>query len=338
MNKNLMKYSKELAKAETTSRRQHKFIIDKRTEEEIKIIKIEQLTRSIFDLSGAYPFVFDALAYICTHHQAIIERKNIPQETHYRVIVPIRHFQDFAIDKYKELRNKMMTELYELAKEPKAKILPLDLNHSILTVPIRVDLIHKDGSEIPAPFLKIYQNLNGELPIKAVVIEFYKPLFRSLLEGEHGIRWFPLPKSFHAKLLDVIKRCRDLPEFQDPEFQKEELKANANTYRKIYMYMNLHDNGKSERLTFNAVDMMLSCYPEMVKIKNDKKYLDWWNSRLFIKKACILFNIMGQEGLLDGVKFVPTGIQYYKPSEQFKIRVVRSIDRQYKQIEPFKEF
>jgi len=331
MNKNqIVKYSKFVAKAETTSRRQHVNIIDDRTEEKIKIAKTEQLTRSYFELSGAYPYIFDALSYVCTHYKDAIMRQNDESETHYRVIVPKKAFEYFALDTYEKYEKSMMAELYKLAKEPKAKVLPLDLNHSILTVPIRVDLIHEDGTIISESTLKKYENLNGELPVKYIAIDFYKPLFKPLLTGKYGVSWFPLPKAFHAKMLDAMDRYKDLPEFNKPEFQKEELKPYAKTYRKIYLYMNLHDNGLGNKLRLDAMDMMLSCYPEIVKTKNNYRYLKWWESRLLIVKACLLFNKMAEEGLLEGVKFAPTKIQYDKKTRQFNITIVRE---NYRQIE-----
>ena len=312
-----VRYPKAAANAETTSRRQHVQIM----EEGMPLLdeKVKNLTRSVFEIAGAHPYLFDALSFICTHHRLAIQRLQNPAETHLRVVVPIEPFMDFALDGRHQYKHRLMAELYDMASIQRGKILPFDADHSIMTVPVRVDLLYEDGRKIDPNIARQLKNLKGQARISHLVIEFYKPLFRSLMVGKYGQSWFPLPKAFHAKMLEMMDECRDLPQFINAG-----ITAYPIQYRKLYLYMNLHDNGLGDRLNFDAVETLLSCYPTLVHTRNGKPYLDWWTGRLFIKKACELFNRMADKGLMDGVKFVPTGIQYDKPIRQFHLRLQRA--------------
>jgi len=324
----IVHYPKAAANAETTSRRQHSVIFEEG--QQLPPEKVEKLTRSFFEIAGAHPYIFDALSYICTFHRQAIERRENSTETHFRVRIPIENFLDYALDGRSQYKHRLMTELYDMASIQRGKILPLDAGHSIKTVPIRVDLFYEDGTKLHPATARKLESLKGQAPISYIAIEFYKPLFQTLLQGKDGESWFPLPKAFHAKMLETMDECRELPEFKNAGIQALPIQ-----YRKLYLYMNLHDNGLGERLNLDGVDTLLSCYPTLVKDKGGERYIDWWEGRLFIKKACELYNRMADKGLMDGVKFVPTGIQYDKPIKQFRLRLQRG--RNYSGIPPFKD-
>ena len=321
-------YPKAAAKAEAISRRQHLQIQDENGI--LPAEKVESLTRSFFEIAGAHPYVFDALSYVCTYHKAAIERRDNSTETHFRVRIPLEKFLDFALDGRTQFKHRLMAELYDMASIQRGKILPLDANHSVLTVPVRVDLFWEDGAKVDPVLARRLENLKGPAPVSFLVIEFYKPLFQKLLEGENGESWFPLPKAFYAKMLETMDVLRP-----EPEFKYAGITANPIQYRRLYLHMNLHDNGIGEQLCLDGVDTLLSCYPGLVHDRGTGKYVDWWPGRLFIKKACALFNRMADMGLMDGVKFVPTGIQYDKPIKQFKVRLQRGT--KYRNVPAFKD-
>jgi len=193
--KNQIRYPKAAAEAETTSRRQHGEKIT-RDENSLGIIardpyamsaeKMDNLTRAAFELAGAHPFVFDAIAFLCTHYPRLIDRKTDSTELHFKTTFPIDKFFDFALDGRTDFKPQLMTELYELARNPKGKMLPLDKNHSILTVPICVSIVREDGqlADLDAMRLETLKQGNPNIKglAKAVIVEFYKPLFSGLLK------------------------------------------------------------------------------------------------------------------------------------------------------------
>lgn len=329
--KEVVHYPKGAAKAETTSRRQHGDISNY-DGTMLPKEKTLALTRSFFELSGAHPYIFDTLAYVCTKYRQNIDRIDDEKETHFRVRIPFEHFLDFALDGRNQYKPRLMAEIYDLAMVQKGKVLPLDRDHSVLTVPLRVELFYEDGNKVDRDTIRHFQNLNGEWPVKGITIEFYKPLFASLFIGVHGESWFPLPKAFHAKMLEAMDKYRNRPEFKNAG-----ITAFPIQYRKLYLYMNLHDNGIGEHLHLNAEDAMLSCYPTLVKTvktaTGDQHYIDWWPSRLFVRKGCNLFNRMADDGLMDGVKLVPTGIWYDKPLQELRVKVQRA--KKYKEVPEF---
>lgn len=328
--KKIIRYPKKTGHAETKSRRSHALI---KNQNDIMLSGqyINALTRSAFELAGAHPYIFDTLAYICSHHRHAIERKNNQLETHYRVRVPIDYFKKFALDGCTICEKSLMTELRNLVSNQKPKVLPMTNEYSILTTPIMVNLVLKERSEVTPETIKRLSHLKnrktGEshqeegrgLPLKMVIIEFYKPLFASLFAGQFGNNWFPIPTAFHAKMIEEINNCRNLP-----EFQKINIKALPIQYRKLFLYMNLHDNSTGKKLILDATDTLLSCYPSLLSSKNGKHYINnWWKARLFVQKACLLFNCMAEKGLMDGAKFIPTKIHYNKSLRKFELTLTR---------------
>jgi len=304
MNKKTARYPKDLAKVETFNRFDMSELIEQQD--------LQNLERAAFELAGAYPFVFDALAYICTHHKDAI--KDNEGETHYTVAIPVESFNDFALDGYDESYDYMRKELYQIIDKPEKKLMPLSKQYDIYTEPIRISVVHEKN--------KFFGNLarkKGAHKIKGFIINFYKPLFKPLLTGQYGTAWFPIPKAFHAKLIHTIKEYGHLPVFQQyGNF------GHATNYRKLYFYLNLHDNSQSDKIYYDAIDLTARCLPSNIITINNTKYLrEWFTTHQFLQKGLKLFNLMAKIGLMEGVKLIPESVFYEKPIKQIRVKIVR---------------
>ena len=319
--KTQVKYPKDLAKTELFNRH------DLTSEHILKILndyKIERLTNESFNLNGAYPYLIDLINFICTHHKDNIERQDNLKETHYRVNIPKKAFMDIILGEYKDQRGYLEKEIYHLLADKdengermKMKLLPLNKDSAIRTKPIKLDIVYEDG-EKPAQE-SMLKNVTGEC-VKGYIIEFYKPLWQSILKNEKGMAWFPFPVRFQAKMVDFIKKHKD-----DQEFRKYRTFGKPSNYRKLYLYLNLHDNSKSTKICYNAIDLTRKALPSNIDI-NDKGETDihnWYTSHQFFQKGLRLFYRMGEAGLLEGVKLIPTSVWYDKPMKELKVEIKR---------------
>lgn len=306
---NTIRYPKDLARIETINRI------------ETKNNSAEIIERSAFELSGGFPFLFDVISCACTYHKDFI--KDDPQETHYNIKIPREAFDDFAFDNFTDhSRDILKKEIWRVLRNPDRKILPLDNRHTILTEPIRLDIVYERDVLYSS---LVSRNKKGEyttaprLKIKGYIIYFYKPLFSRLLSGQYGKAWFPLPKAFQAKMIHEIKEKGN-----DPIFKGYGNFGHVTNYRKLYLYLNLHDNSRSNELHYDALDMTARCLSGNISIKNGKPYLDnWYTSHQFIQKGLKLFHLMAQDGLMEGVKLIPGSVFYEKPIKKFRVKIIR---------------
>jgi hypothetical protein len=309
------KYPKSLAKAETTRRKGHEG--NEIVTTDGQALALEKLTQAVFNLSGAYPYLFDTISYVATHHQEAIERQDNDKETHYRVRIPIEKFIDMALDEHTSLKSDLWAEMYKLMRSNQPKALPMGDGHTIVTTPIRMDLIMEDGTKGGAENLK---NTRAEgARIKFVILEFYKPLWKSLLSGPKGQAWFLIPKALQAKLKTSIMAWKD-----DQEFSKYGVFGTVLNYRRLYLYLNLHDNSSGSYINYDGIDLAKACIPKNVKASKGKEYLDWYPTHQFMQKGLRLFHRMASNGMMEGVKLIPKSVWYSKPIKNFRVELQRN--------------
>lgn len=322
MTKNFSKYPKNLANAEIMPRNKQQENSILNIENEMLKAKIAELDKGAFQLGGFYPFIFDTINFVCTHYKEFIQRQDNTRETHYRLNIPIEHFLSFALDgsMYKK---RLYDEMYRLIKSPVKKSLPLDKKHSILTDPIRIDLIYEDDTKY-----SMLKNTTGK-KIKNVIIEFYKPLWNRLLKGKDGEAWFLAPKAFYAKMLDSIVKWKNLP-----EFTKYGRLAFPINFRRLFLYLNMHDNKKGNFLNIDAIDLVRSCLPSEIQKKNNQYYIrNWFKVHKFIQKGLKLLHKMAENGLMTSVSLIPQSLWYDKNLLQIRIKICRNIN----QLESFQD-
>jgi hypothetical protein len=357
------KYPRVLAKAETTSRRQYDI-------EKVKVSEPKDTAlltkKGAFTFANAYPYIFDGLAFLCTNHATsqwkdskgkmrnVIERQDNEGETHYRTIIKVESFMDMALNDHDEYRETFLQQLYHLAAHPEKKVLPFMPGYSILTEPVRIDIVTQDGDKISESEKAQLSNLkNRKDPdkgkIEFIMIEFYKPLFENLFKknskGELGQNYIQVPKALNAEIKATVEKLRQTEYFNGTDIDAKNVPLYESDARAVFLYMAQHDNRQGEYITIDAMDFAMSCFPGDVKIihkewkdsetgkvkQTDEKYIskaDGFKIRSKIKKAIITFKKMGSIGKMDGGQFVPikldeTNVQYDHPAKEYRIKVLR---------------
>ena len=317
--KSITKYPKALGQAEITPRNKHSDIVAAEDQDPTILLKTKELHSSMFELVGAYPYLFDVISYTCTHHLDQITRKNDQKETHYRVAIPYNKFLDMALDGYSGAGNtkRLKDELYKMIRKPLVKVLPFDKHHSIRTQPIRLDIVYDDDTQYSQ--VKGLKNVTAK-HIKGIILEFYKPLWKSLFSGEYGVAWFLAPKAFNAKMHYAIEKYKTLPEF----IAYGEL-AYAIDYRRLFLYLNMYDNKRGNYVNYDATALTRSCLPKNIQADRNGEYRlkNWFSSHQFVQKGLKLLNKMAQDKLMEGITIIPKTVFYSKPMKEIHVKYYR---------------
>ena len=243
-----VKYSKELAKNETSSRKQIE-----RLELSEKNMETEEYTKSLYQFNVAYSTIFDGLSLACTHFydskwqdevetwHDIIGRKDDITETHYRLFAPESFIKEIFVGPFTSDWPNVRNQLLKLAYKPQPKKLIISKSHYIIDAPIKVtpwyenDDIEKFTNLSPRRKGKTKEERNG-LPretgkargkIVGFSIEFFKPVFEHLLKlGETktktiGINYLLTPPYFQLKLNHMYNGIVQHPQAEMRKRQKE---------------------------------------------------------------------------------------------------------------------
>jgi hypothetical protein len=213
-----VKYPRQLAINETSSRRQIDQLELFGNDEPDPLIM--ELKKSLYTFSIAYSIIFDGLSFACTtlfdkkwkdgtgERHDIIGRKHDKTETHYRLFAPDEIIKYIFTGPYESEWPNLRNQLMKLALYPEPKKLIIDEKHFIIDAPIKVtpwyekDNIEKFTKLSPrrrgrgkGEAGKLAREASGEREtgkakgrIVGWSIEFFKPLFESLLHRNSGKR------------------------------------------------------------------------------------------------------------------------------------------------------
>lgn len=367
--KKTSKYPRALARNETRDNRNFQLsnVADLAPEIAQKANK-----RALTEFNKGYPYIFDGLSFLCTWYATaqyqtangetkdVIARKNDPTETHYRTILPIKQFIKMCLGDNLELTNDLLLQLCKLAGNEEKKVLTLNDDYSIYTTPIRIDFVTKNGDKVTDAEKRNINNLHKrfentdhykqdnyntrQAPIEYVIIEYYKPLFSSLLEknkkGTIGYDYFQVPAHFQANLNTTLKALVSNHFFDNTELDRANVPMTSIDARLIFEVIADHDNGLGNEITIPALELARRCFPQYLnryttKDGEQKENLPksrGYDIRIKIKKAIVAFKQMGTMGKMDGGRFIPvelveTSVYYDVHNEQFKIKVLRPANK-----------
>ncbi len=213
---------------------------------EINDSVIDKLSKIMFTVANAYPYIFDAICGILTNQEAIsrkykreiVQFDDIPESIFYMIDVPFSEFWEWALDGKIEQKDRVVQDLIKLAATPPnelQKYIPISQNYCAKVAPIQIVLIRKNEETISKGKLKRLHNLtirktnkgsqdektesllSEKLPIERIQIHVLKSLFQDLMIGDYGEKWFLTPKAFQAKIVDfrpkyIEKLSRDMEE------------------------------------------------------------------------------------------------------------------------------
>lgn len=296
----------------------------------------EKLKNSAFQLSGAFPYLFDGITMLCNQNpvrddnKPVVERIN--NSLFYHATLTWEEFKYFAIGEYqKESKHTLIMELSKIQSKPPVKALAIGKGIVVKTVPIQIAIYKQDSKDTP----KYMLNLKNRLPkenqeydyddesggkIIGVELTFFGPLFEAAFK-EIGGAFIQIGINFQAKLETAIKKYKESIEF----LKYRKIKRYPTTYRKYALYLTEKDNGMGDYITISAKDMLSHVDPQQLdKNGNIRNITD---AKIFVDKSNFLLNKMAKDGLLSGFKFAPTNSTYNQSTKEFIIGIQRESDK-----------
>jgi hypothetical protein len=342
------KYSKTIAYSETSSARQVKRLRLKAGEKLCELSKVErtQLKRSRFAFGTIYPYTFDGLSYIATHHKRLAKEygRDIVRsagEYRYEIELPFSDFVHYCLLNWTNSKEYLKDELRRYVKGLKNdeqkyfRHIPIGKGDYTTSHPLIIDFQTKSLSkmtELEIRRLRQIGRLNDEVEIvQNIVIFIIKPFLNSVLHNTKGIGsgWFSVPSAFQAKIdhtLSYYQRKRNEFNGLSPMF-----------LRKYFLYFNSLDSSTSNSyLIANAIDLWEHVSPSELFTTNDGKctYVrNWQKAKKKLETANEFFSEMKKQKLLLGAKacpisgiddVFPTGIRDYQKTQEYEISLKRN--------------
>jgi hypothetical protein len=332
------KYPKVIAYTETSSPRQVKRLRQKAGEDFYDLTETErkQLKRSQFAFGTIYPYMFDGLAYIATHHKELSEeygRKIIKEaaDYYYQIELPFNNFINYCLFGWADSKRYLIDELLKCGKEKEVdeyrflRHIQIAKGDYISARPLVIFFRYKNQAgrtELEIRRLKQIGKYNSNLKsIHSIVIQIVKPFLNPILYKGIGSGWFFVPSALQAKI--------DTHLGHNPN-----TKLTSLFLRKYYLYLNSLDSSKNKSfMIVDAVDLWEHVSPSEVKITDGKyKYIDnWEEAKTKLKAAHKFFQSLKSSGVLAGSKLQPAtdtkfpdGLLAYQRTQQYKICYARS--------------
>ncbi|MDR0389995.1 MAG: hypothetical protein LBH73_07985 [Spirochaetaceae bacterium] len=284
------------------------------------------ISRATCNFSGAYPYLFDVISYVCTHaKEAIIEADN-----YYSVTIPYEKFLEFALDDCTGQLRYLQNELYRLDKAKQSKLIALNENTSLYALP--VVLAYKAGDRPLAQKGKRGAEQLGAEVHQEIQILFLKCLFQDIKENNN--RYIDFPKALFAKLKSVEKAFENKYVFKEPItglnrlVDKKELQRLIKKYElitdisdlkpldgaitaeivyKLLNYFRIHDNSQSEKIRLKGIDILKHCAPQYIQTRKNRQgtsidyYQDTDEAKAFLMLLTIAINEVCRAGILNAL-------------------------------------
>jgi hypothetical protein len=291
------------------------------------------ISRATCNFSGAYPYLFDVISYVCTHaKKAIIEADN-----YYSVTIPYEKFLDLALDDCIGQMRYLQNELYRMDSSKQNKLIEIGENTSLYAMP--VVLACKAGSRERALSEKGRRGAEqlGKEPHTEIQILFLKCLFQDVKENDN--KYIDFPKAFFAKLKAVEKAFEKKFVFREPDtglnrlVDKNQLKKliqkhgivadidiqpltgaiSVEVIYKLLNYFRLHDNsGTMYRL--KGIEVLKHCAPQYIRTIKDKQgnstdyYKTADEAKAFLNLLAIAINEVCRIGILNAPRTKPKNL------------------------------
>jgi len=344
-NKSGIKYPKQLAANETSSRRQidqlELFTDGREKPEPEPDPLITELKKSLYTFNVAYSTIFDGLSLACTslfnkrwqdaagEWHDIIGRKDDKMETHYRLFAPEEFIKEVFTGPYGEEWPGVRNQLLKLSLNAEKKKLAIDKTHYVIDAPIKVvpwyekDVIEKFTNLSPrrngkgkGEAGKAAREASGEREtgkakgqIIGWSIEFFKPLFQPLLEANRkkgtGRKYLLTPPYFQINLNRLHRNFAIAT--------KNGMSVMPLDVRQFYLALALKDNRKGDYITIeNLVEFVDGIWPRLIRIdSNGNKTLHsshYQEAIEKIKNILQYLKTMVNSGYMDGGQIMPIEI------------------------------
>jgi hypothetical protein len=287
------------------------------------------ISRATCNFSGAYPYLFDVISYVCTHAKSAITEV----DNYYSVTLPYEAFLDFALDGCTGQLRYLQNELYRLDTAKQNKLIAINENTSLYAMP--VVLAYKAGNRkrpLSERGKRGAEQLGQETHAEIQIL-FLKCLFQDIKES--GNKYIDFPKAFFAKLKTVEKAFENKYVYREPDtglnqlVDKKELlelmqkhgsvtsvsdiqpppagPVSVEVVYKLLNYFRLHDNSISPKIRLKGLDVLKHCAPQYIKTQKNKNgdsadyYKNVDKAKAFLRILAIAINEVCAAGILNAM-------------------------------------
>jgi hypothetical protein len=328
-----------IAYAETGSPRQVARLRANQGENFCELTEAErkQLKRSQFAFGTIYPYTFDGLAYIATHHKELSKKygRELIRDAadyYYQIELPFSDFVHYCLLDWTDSKRYLIDELLKRRKEKESedykflRYIQIAKGDYISIRPLNIGFHYKSQSEMTELEVQRLKQIGRFDPdfhsIRNIVIQVVKPFLNPILHKNIGHGWFSMPSALQAKIDAYLKLNSDT-------------KLSSLFLRKYYLYLNCLD-GSTDKLyaTIDAIDLWEHVSPSEIKITDGKyKYVaNWKKASAKLKSAHKFFQELKTSGIMTGSKLQPAidtkfpdGITAYQKPQQYKICIDRPL-------------
>jgi hypothetical protein len=332
------KYPKRIAYAEISSPRQVKRVSEKNDEGfcDLAALERKQLKRSQFAFGTIYPYTFDGLTYIATHHKELSKKygKELIKEAadyYYQIELPLDDFVHYCLFNWTGSRRYLIDELLKRGKDEKPddckffRYIQIAKGDYVSARPLIIFFRYKPQTAMTNLEIQRLKQI-GKFDIETravhnIVIQVIKPFLNPILHKGIGHGWFSVPNALQAKI-DTHLKFNPNP------------KLTSLFLRKYYLYLNtLDSSNNNSHMLIDAVDLWEHVSPSEVRLIREKyKYVhNWKEAAAKLKSAHHFFHSLKLSGALSGSKLQPAiatgfpdGIAAYKNTQKYKIYYGRS--------------
>jgi len=300
------KYPKELAKVE---QKNTLFLSDEDKKNIIEHDKINKISSALFSYHGAYGYMIDFINYIIN---IVPEKVSLfADKNYYEISIDKDAFFYATIGKYPKQKDVFITEFYSMVKSTPKKWLPTKEGTNDYIELIRIILSDSRPLKTKEYNLK---TLDGNVGIADTIkIRFYSYLWEGVTNNIKG-SYFCYPSFLQAKIkksLDKIIHNKVYQSLENNYFSVGDL-DNAYSYRQLFLYLNMHDNGLHKVKVLKDIDINIinkECINNITKAKGKYYYRDKQLVYSFILKGAFLFNLMCLNEDMNGARFIPLNIK-----------------------------
>lgn len=257
-----------------------------------------QISRATSELAGAYPFLFNVISFVLTHKEYQIGYEKMKTGFYDSITLPLGVFLDIALGKTEGVKDFLMSEMVKLEKNRPVKVVPFDERTSVYGQPIVVTIGTEKSGHV--------KNINREKRDNNTRIQilFMKCFFRN----EHG--HIQEPKAVYAKLVEAqAKHRKELQKRERPLLTGDAPSAaltqpapvedpytQISAVNRVREYLFLHDNGKSDTIHYDVLELLRHSQPQYVRQSGRSKGLIWHKEEAmsFLHHALTVLQIMYQ--------------------------------------------
>lgn len=292
-------------------------------------IKAIELKAKNYNYSAIYGYLMDLICAFVTDFRdtegAITECSN----NYYLINLRRETIEKYAFGEYKKVRSQFWKAFYKVVAEPKTLYM-ITPEGEFLGEPIHLTAKLADGTLLKS---KSFENLqNASKMIESVQIEFFKPMFKEVVENHQN--WIPLPRYLQAiietELIENPTIAEWRPHSDFHSYDTENLTAQQ--IRLYFLYMTDHNNNIGDFMNVNAIEFWQCVHPANVKKGkqttgegiHDYLYLTDWNKARYEFNAFTRFHShLAKKGKIDGINFTTCNAWYEQKNRIYRVAVYR---------------